>query len=519
MWALGNMHIKYKASPSFKKVVHKIRPLVTAIRGPIGSGKSVGCVMHMKKISMEQEPNGEGVRKTRWLCIRNTYPELKGTVIKTFQDWLPQSICPIVYDSPIRGLWKQNHPDGKTKIEAEFFFLSLDKPKDISKLMSLECTGVWINEAQFLPRSVVLEALSRAGRYPSMRDGGPTWYGMIMDTNSPDDDHWWYELEKGVDEETQKPLCPDNWTFVEQPGGLIDVTGVPKEGMSPAVRVMYEDGHFVEYLGKTFVANPDAENAVNHKSQWGYWLEKVQGQTLNWIRSRMCNDFAVVADGRPVFGDSFNREFHVSKTKLLPVKGWVTMVGLDFGLTPSAVFIQISPVGQVRVIDEVVSEGMGIRRFIKEQLNPLIALKYKGCELQFFGDPAGVAKDQNDEKTCFGILEEEGLQAEPAPTNNITARLEAVRHFLHQLYRGQPAITISPHCKVLVKAMETGYQYKKLNVSGAEKYSSKPDKNHYSHLSDAFQYVCLGALPSHQREDIIHDATQSYRTLNTNAGY
>ncbi|MFL9806308.1 TerL [Vibrio cyclitrophicus] len=473
----------------------------------------------MKKISMEQEPNSEGVRKTRWLCIRNTYPELKGTVIKTFQDWLPQSICPIVYDSPIRGLWKQNHPDGKTKIEAEFFFLSLDKPKDISKLMSLECTGVWINEAQFLPRSVVLEALSRAGRYPSMRDGGPTWYGMIMDTNSPDDDHWWYELEKGVDEETQKPLCPDNWTFVEQPGGLIDVTGVPKEGMSPAVRVMYEDGHFVEYLGKTFVANPDAENAVNHKSQWGYWLEKVQGQTLNWIRSRMCNDFAVVADGRPVFGDSFNREFHVSKTKLLPVKGWVTMVGLDFGLTPSTVFIQISPVGQVRVIDEVVSEGMGIRRFIKEQLNPLIALKYKGCELQFFGDPAGVAKDQNDEKTCFGILEEEGLQAEPAPTNNITARLEAVRHFLHQLYRGQPAITISPHCKVLVKAMETGYQYKKLNVSGAEKYSSKPDKNHYSHLSDAFQYVCLGALPSHQREDIIHDATQSYRTLNTNAGY
>lgn len=513
------MHIRYIASPTFKKVVHKIRPLVTAIRGPIGSGKSVGCVMHMKKIAMEQEPNSEGVRKTRWLCIRNTYPELKGTVIKTFQDWLPQSICPIIYDAPIRALWKQKHPDGETRIEAEFFFLSLDKPKDISKLMSLECTGVWINEAQFMPRSVVMEALSRAGRYPSMRDGGPTWYGMIMDTNSPDDDHWWYEMEQGVDEETGKPNCPDNWSFIEQPGGLLEITGIPRDGLSPEVRKMVDDGYVIEYLGKTFVANPDAENVENHKNKWGYWLEKVQGQTLNWIRSRMCNKFAVVVDGKPVYADSFNREFHVSKNKLLPVKGWTTYIGLDFGLTPSAVFIQISPVGQVRVIDEVVSEGMGIRRFVTEQLNPLIAQKYKGCDLNFFGDPAGVGRAQTDERTCFEILEDEGLQAEPAPTNNVTARLEAVRYFLHQLYRGQPAIVISPHCRVLIKAMETGYQYKRLNVSGQEKYSDKPDKNKYSHLSDAFQYVCLAALPENRREEIIHNAESAYKTLNSKTGY
>lgn len=233
----------------------------------------------------------------------------------------------------------------------------------------------------------------------------------------------------------------------------------------------------------------------------------------------MCNKFAVVVDGKPVYADSFNREFHVSKNKLLPVKGWTTYVGLDFGLTPSAVFIQISPVGQVRVIDEVVSEGMGIRRFVTEQLNPLIAQKYKGCALNFFGDPAGVGRAQTDERTCFEILEDEGLEAEPAPTNNVTARLEAVRYFLHQLYRGQPAIVISPHCRVLIKAMETGYQYKRLNVSGQEKYSDKPDKNKYSHLSDAFQYVCLAALPENRREEIIHNAESAYKTLNSKTGY
>ncbi|NOI66913.1 TerL [Vibrio sp. 99-8-1] len=514
------MRIKYIASPTFKTKVHRLRPLVTAIRGPIGSGKSVGCVMHMKKIAMEQEPNEDGVRKTRWVCIRNTYPDLKGTVIKTFQDWLPQSICPIVYDAPIRAMWKQHHPDGKTRIECEFFFLSLDKPKDISKLMSLECTGVWINEAQFMPKAIVLEALSRAGRYPSMRDGGPTWYGMIMDTNSPDDDHWWYDFEEGIDEETGKRLCPDNWEFVVQPAGITEISGIPEGALSKDQREMIRKGLFVDYLGKRFVANPDAENVANHKNGFGYWLEKVQGQTLNWIRSRMCNVFATVADGKPVFGDSFNREIHVSANKLLPVKGWTTLVGLDFGLTPAATFIQISPVGQVRVIDEVVSESMGIERFAEEQLKPLIASKYQGCDVKFFGDPAGVQRAQTNETTCFEILEEAGFDVQPAHSNVITARLEAVRYFLHRLIgRGQPQIVISPHCRQLIKGMETGYQYKRMNVSGQEKYSDKPDKNMYSHLNDSFQYVCLAAMPQLHRENVIKQASTGHKALNTTTGY
>ena len=31
----------------------------------------------------------------------------------------------------------------------------------------------------------------RVGRFPSMRDGGPTWYGVVCDTNPPNTDHWW----------------------------------------------------------------------------------------------------------------------------------------------------------------------------------------------------------------------------------------------------------------------------------------------------------------------------------------
>ena len=58
------MKINYIASPTFRRV-HKSNALVKAIRGPIGSGKSVGCVMEMFRICLNQEPNSDGVRRTR----------------------------------------------------------------------------------------------------------------------------------------------------------------------------------------------------------------------------------------------------------------------------------------------------------------------------------------------------------------------------------------------------------------------------------------------------------------------
>lgn len=506
------MRIIYRTTPTFKQV-HASNALVKAIRGPIGSGKSVGCVMEMFRICQNQEPNAQGVRKTRWACVRNTYPELKGTVIKTFQAWLPEQICPIKYDSPITGNMNINHPDGKTRIEAEFLFLSMDKPKDVKKLMSLELTGIWINEAQFLPLPLVTEAVTRTGRYPEKRIEenfeGATWNGMIMDTNSPDDDHWWFQLESNP---------PKGWEFFVQPGALLDITAVPEASLSEALKTQIGSGYVADWLGRRFVANPLAENVANHKKGYGYWFDNIQGQTLNWIRSRVCNEFATVQQGKPVFMDHFNKELHVSKEKLVPVKGWETFIGLDFGLTPAAIIGQIAPMGQLRIVDEVVATGMGIERFITEQLSPLLRTKYQGCTIRVIGDPAGVQRSQTDERTCFQLLEEYGFNAQPAETNNTTARLEAVRWWLSRLVgKGQPAMLISPHCKTLIKGYETGYAYRQLNVSGEEKFSDNPDKNRYSHPHDANQYLCLGAMPTMFKTQVVQ--TKPHQVVSTLTGY
>ena len=60
------------------------------------------------------------------------------------------------------------------------------------------------------------------------------------------------------------------------------------------------------------------------------------------------------------------------------------------------------------------------------------------------------------------------------------------------MVEGKPAFLIDRRCQQLIKGFEGGYQYKRMEVSG-ERYSDKPDKNMFSHIHDALQYMMLGA--------------------------
>ena len=44
----------------------------------------------------------------------------------------------------------------------------------------------------------------------------------------------------------------------------------------------------------------------------------------------------------------------------------------------------------------------------------------------------------------------------------------------------------------LIKGFTGGYHYRRLQVSG-ERYDEKPNKNRFSHIHDALQYLLLGA--------------------------
>ena len=85
-----------------------------------------------------------------------------------------------------------------------------------------------------------------------------------------------------------------------------------------------------------------------------------------------------------------------------------------------------------------------------------------------------------------------GIIVRPAPSNNIKMRTECVVNELNRVVNGQPAILIDgKKCPTLRRGFNGGYKYKRLNVSGGDRYEVTPDKNKFSHIHDAKQYVVL----------------------------
>ena len=118
--------------------------------------------------------------------------------------------------------------------------------------------------------------------------------------------------------------------------------------------------------------------------------------------------------------------------------------------------------------------------------------EYMPRKYVIFGDPAGDHRAQTDESTPFQILRGRGIIARPTHSNDVTLRLESVNATLSRMIDGDSGILIDPKCINLIKGFDGGYHYRRMQVSG-ERYDEKPNKNRFSHVHDALQYMLLGA--------------------------
>ena len=73
--------------------------------------------------------------------------------------------------------------DDETVIDLEVLFVALDNPDGQAALKGFEPTGIFFNELAEIPRGIVNFALGRVGRFPPQAQGGPSWYGVIGDSN------------------------------------------------------------------------------------------------------------------------------------------------------------------------------------------------------------------------------------------------------------------------------------------------------------------------------------------------
>ena len=352
----------------------------------------------------------------------------------------------------------------------EVLFLALDSPSDVAKLLSMDLTGAWINEAREVIKAVLDGLTGRVGRYPPASEGG--WSGIIMDTNSPDTDHWWYVLAEKDRSSRQNRELFDSIENAE--------TELRKIG------VLASDQPLFEFFAQPSGLSPEAENVQNLPT--GYYQRMSAGKSVQWIKIYVQGEYGFVQDGQPV-QPNYRDHIHCRPFEL--IRGLPLYVGIDFGLTPAAAILQKTPMGSWRCRYEITTEHMGAKRFGK-LLKDFLETKCEGFEVAAItGDPAGNKGAESDESTAFQMLKASGIIASPASTNDPTIRREAVNGPLTRLEDGNPGFLVHPDCGMIRRGLGGRFAYKK--IQGADdRFHLEPDKNAYSHPCEALEYGVMG---------------------------
>ena len=449
------LDIDYTPPPTGKAFMQSDAKMRT-LMGPVGSGKSVTCSFEIVRRATMQEPNEQGIRKTRAAVVRETARQLQDTTIKTFLDWFPPGVCGTYMRTTKTYFFKVGD------VECEVMFRALDDADDVANLNSLELTFTWFNECKDIHPEIVDAMSKRIGRFPSKKDGGPTWHGMWGDTNPPTMDTWWFYQMEHLDPKDGVSENDNGWDVFKQPSGR----------------------------------STDAENIENLPENY----YDTQGRSDEYIRTFIDGEYGLSLSGQPIY-KYFRPDYHMGKETLRPIVNGVRpiVIGMDLGLTPAAVIGQQDPRGRVLILGEAVSFDMGIQRFTRTILKPLIIAQWSGAPIIVVTDPAGIQRAQTDERSAVDIIKAEGLKVFPAKTNNISARISAVDDFLMRQVDGDSAFLVDPSCTNLKAAMMGGYRYHPKNGT--------IEKNKHSHVAEALQYLMMhintvgeGALLTQRRE-------------------
>lgn len=448
--------LNYEAGPVGKSFMDS-KKYIKLISGPVGGGKSTVALFDLLARAIGQEPF-KNVRRTKFIILRNTMQQLKQTVKPLIDQWF------ITLTDGTMGKWRLTDNvfeikvvlADKTVVHSELLLQAADTPDDIRRLLSLEASAAWVEEAREIDPEVFDSLQGRVNRFPNRASGGVTYAGVICSTNPPPLGGFWHKL-------ITEP--PKNVAIFTQPAALLD------------------DG----------TINPDAENLRNLAPD--YYDNLILGKTEEWMNVYLRNQFGAGDMGQPVYRSSFKPGFHVSKSNLQAISQSINplIIGMDNGLQAAAVIGQQDMRGRVNVLGECfvpADTTMGVESFLDKLLIPKLRSEYplfKPENICFVLDPACWQRSQVDEKTIADAIHRRGYRVIKPNTNDPERRIAAVEGLLVRQIDGVAGFLIDPRCAYLASACEWGYRFKK---TAAGLGSSVPEKNHFSHISDAMQYLC-----------------------------
>lgn len=483
------------------------------IRGPWGSGKTVASVFKIARMTSNLYPVcKDGVIHVRCAAVRDTYRELAKTALPSWHTFFPPN-GPYTakekgaytggIDRPVQHVlvWDvlRHWPDGPrmTKVRLEMQFGAIGNENLESFFKGYEISCGWLNECDLMHEDVPGLLYGRTGRYPR-RDMIMEWEGerlgweidpdtgektirvprvVFGDFNPPDETNWTYKRE--IEEPEKWP----GYNFFAQPSGL----SPQAENRKRKSRADYE----AEERG---FGGPNAPDAIRN----------VHGR------------YAPKRIGTPVY-DKFDLSRHRADQKLEPVRELPFYLGLDAGGTPACAIGQFMPNGQLRALREIVTSPdtvTGPDRFA-QLIAEVLLREFRGMACGgAWGDPSawyGADKVAGELAFMETVARALSINIMPTETNDIPSRKGAVDWYLDgSIDANTPRSIWCPTLKHTIRGFVSQYHLTK-HASKGQTDGIQIAKNEYSHIQDAWQYLCLGFRGRHR---VIADASRLGRPGN-----
>lgn len=372
--------------------------------------------------------------------IRDTFENIQKTTMKTFFEWFPPGIMGTYNASKKEFKWAEGIGSGTVT------FVGMDDPGDVSKLLSWVLGGIFIDEpAPAMGSNGVSEEVFDIG-IQRLRQPGMKWYPLKLATNNPDEQHWTYRkfVETGEENDYRlwQPLKPEN------------MQNLP-------------EGYY-EKIRKANAHRPDL------------------------IRRFVDGEFGFQQEGVSVTPQWSDR-IHLSMG-LSPIRGREIAIGWDFGLNPTSVITQRTPMGFWNILYAMVGEGIGVEELILNEVIPVLREKFPTSPIRHIGDPNGNMREQSssNRSAVRSIKKLIGGTWRSGPVR-WPERRDPLQSILTRTISGTGLVQVDRHnAKAVWHALRGGWHYHKAKTG---LISSEPSKDIHSHPGDVMGYLAAVLYP------------------------
>jgi len=171
----------------------------------------------------------------------------------------------------------------------------------------------------------------------------------------------------------------------------------------------------------------------------------------------------------------------------VPKMGLSIILGVDYGRTPAAIFMQKEN-EQYRVFHEFLLSGVSTQTFARLLGREIQRRGWQDYMFECYGDPSGDDMKETSDEAPAQIMRAVGVPMKKALTNDPLIRVEAVAALMVKNTPHGPALQVSPTCQALIAGFRGGYNFKPVGGLKTGVYDSRPNKNRHSHAQDGLQY-------------------------------